>query len=341
MFEKIDSIIMINKKRLLNPFFYKYIKNFSEEFEGILIVKKKENIFLSHPFNYKQAKKQFKKTKVIKYETQKEFEKIIKNNCGNKIAYHPEYISVASFKRIKNILKGKKFVDISKEIEKEREIKNKEEIKKISRAVKETKKVIELVKSKKKNILKKENILKKGISEKKVAEFIENKFRKDGFENAFCIVAFGNNTKNLHHVPTNKKLKEGEEILLDIGCKYEGYCSDISESFWFGKKQTKKKRNYEKELRFVKNKLKIIENNLKAGKKAKELWELCKDMNLPHSLGHGLGLEEHDFPLGIGRESEWKLKEGMVLAIEPGTYNKFGIRVERDYLITKSGFKEL
>jgi Xaa-Pro aminopeptidase len=58
-------------------------------------------------------------------------------------------------------------------------------------------------------------------------------------------------------------------------------------------------------------------------------------------LGHSIGLEEHD-SLVISEQSDWILKEGMVLAIEPATYLKnFGIRVEKNYLITKNGFKKL
>jgi Xaa-Pro aminopeptidase len=312
-----------------HPFVNKFLNG--NKFEGILIFEKeKKAIWLSHPFNYKQAKKEIKNC-LVKELKESCLEKYCKNR--KKIGYDSRYMSVFQLNNLKKKLKGKKFVDASKEIEMEREIKSKEEIIKISKAIKETKKVIRKFKENKD--------LKIGISEKEVAEFIEESFRKNGFENAFCIVAFGSNCKNLHHVPTQKKLKEGEEILLDIGCKYKGYCSDISESFWFGKKESKKKEDYERELSFVKNKLKIIENNLKAGIKANELWKLCEDMSLPHALGHGLGLEEHDFPLGIGEKSEWRLKEGMVLAIEPGLYKKFGIRVERDYLITKSGFKEL
>jgi len=227
-------------------------------------------------------------------------------------------------------LKGKTFVDVSSELGESRSIKTKKEILKLKKTITETKKVIVKIRKK----------LKKGISEKEVEQLFRNKFEKDGYETAFCIVAFGNNTKNLHHISGTKKLVDGE-ILFDVGAKYKGYCADISESFWFGKIETKKKKDYERELRFVKDKLEIIENQMKPGVPANKLWKLCNGLNMPHALGHGIGLEEHDYPSAIGAKSTWKLKEGMILAIEPGTYDMFGIRIERDYLITKKGFKEL
>ncbi len=333
MFEKVDSVILFNfHSYWKNPLINKYLENALQSFEGILIIQKKgKPIFISHPFNFEQAKKQFSKNaKVIKLNTGKMFEQQLKNNCGKRIGYQSNFTTISQLKMLKNIMKNKKFIDVREEIEKEREIKTKKEIENISKAVKETKKVIERAKQK----------LKKGISEKEVANFVENEFEKDGFETAFCIIAFGENTKQLHHVPEKRKLKIEEEILFDIGAKYKGYCADISESFWFGKKDGKKYLEYEKELEKVKKALKSVEKKLNANVKASDLWKAC-DLKMPHSLGHGIGLEEHDFPTGIGEKSKWKLKEGMVLAIEPGQYKKFGIRIERDYLITKTGFKEL
>ena len=310
-----------------HPLVNKYING--DKHEGILILEKgKKPIWISHPFYFAQAKKETKGMKIILMK-KNSLKKILSRK--KKIGYDERHTTVAQMKLLKKIFKGKKLVDVSSEIEKEREIKTKEELEKIGKASKETKKVIGKIRK----------ILNKGVSEKKVEKLFEKEFEKNGFSMAFCIVAFGSNTKELHHIPGKRKLKEGEEVLIDVGAKYKGYCADISESFWFGKKQSKKRSDYEKELRFVKDKLEIVKNCMKPGIKAKKLWKLCEDMKMPHALGHGLGLEEHDYPPGIGSKSEWKLKEGMILAIEPGLYKRFGIRVEKDFLITKKGCREL
>ncbi len=339
LFEKVDSVLLLNYRSNFNPLFNKYLEDSSKKFEGILIIKKgkknsEKKIFISHPFNYAQAKKEYanKNTEVKTYFKRKEIQNLLKKNCGKKIGYYSEHVTVGQLKRLKNILKGKKFFDISRELEKSREIKNKEEIKKISIAVKNTKKIVGKVKKK----------IRKGVSEKEIALFVKREFENMRMEETFCNISFGKNTKDLHHNPTEKKLLKNEEVLIDIGGRYKGYCSDISESFWFGEKKGKKYEEYKKEFEKVKNTLKQIEKMIRPGLKASEIWEETeKNIKIDHAIGHGIGLREHDFPNAIGKESKWLLKEGMVLAIEPGSYKKFGIRIERNYLITKNGFKEL
>ncbi len=337
LFQKVTSIIITNYNSYWNnPIVNKYLgKEAIPNYEGTLILRKKgKPVWISHPFNYNQAKKEFwKKVIVEKYETKEDFEKITKKYCGKNIGYDSKFTSVSGLRNLKKMLKGKILVAVSKELEKEREIKTQKEIENIKIAVKETKKVI--TKARKK--------LKNRITEKEIENFVKNEFEKDGFETAFCIVAFGNNAKNLHHVPRNKRLSSGQ-VLFDIGAKYKGYVSDISESFWFGSvngKEKKKFEEYDKKLFEIKVFLKKVEGKLKEGTKASDLWKAVEGLKMPHALGHGIGLEEHDFPSGIGQKSNWELKNGMVLAIELGEYKKFGIRIEKDYLITKMGFKEL
>ena len=112
------------------------------------------------------------------------------------------------------------------------------------------------------------------------------------------------------------------------------------------RKRLKNSKNY-KEFLDEKTKLesciKNIESILAPGLNTQQLCKTTKPLGeLKHALGHGIGLEVHDFPSGIGCKSKFKLREGMVLAIEPALYIKnFGIRIENDYEITKKGFRRL
>jgi Xaa-Pro aminopeptidase len=330
LFDKADTIILTNSiPHHRNPLINKYLgDNAIEEFEGMLVLRKKgKPVWISHPFNYNQSKKLYSKRTIVKtYNTRNDLKKVLSVFCKNKVGYDSEFASVASLKRLKKLLPKKKFIDVSIELFKSREIKNKEEILKLKKAAQETKRVIAKARRK----------LKLGVSEKSIEDFVRAEFRSGGFGTAFCIVAFGNNAKNLHHVPSSKKLSEGP-VLFDIGAEWKGYKADLSESFWFGKKNIK----YEAEKKKVEKVLNEIKKVLRDGTTAKELWKIARDLGAPHSWGHGIGVEEHDAPLGIGEKSKWTLKAGMVLAIEPAVYEKFGIRIERDYLITKKGYKGL
>lgn len=342
LWEKVNCIIIRNFHYYFkDPTINKYLESeISENYEGyLLIFKNKKPIWVSHPFNYTQIKKKLNKKAIVKnYQTKKEIENILKTNCGKKIGYNGRFLSAESLINLKKLLKGKKFIDVTKELENEREIKTKTEIEKIKKATIATKEILKKIKK----------LLKKEMSEKevenKIKQLIEEKNKKErlggNYSLAFCTIAFGKNTLNIHYETGNTKLNTGP-VLFDFGLKYEGYCSDISDSFWFGEKKGKEYKNYEKEKNKVINAINKIEEILKPNIKAKELYITATKYVglLPHAIGHGIGIEVHDYPSGIGEKSEYLLKENMVIAIEPAIYNKlFGIRIENNYLITKKGF---
>ena len=331
LFEKVDSVILRNfHDYAKDPLINKYLgKEASEEIEGFLVLRKeKKPIWFSHPFNYSQVKKEYSSKVIVeKFSTQKELKKKLVKLLGKKVGFNARFYSVAGIKGLKKMLSGKTFIDVSVELENERRIKTKSEIKSIERAVDETKKVLTLTKK----------WLKKGMSEKELKKMIEDKFEIDGFASAFCIVAFGENTSHIHHVSGDKKFSGGA-VLIDVGAKWNGYCADITHSWFVG--------NTPKEYVATESKInsciKEIESVLKPGTSAKQLAKISSKLKMPHALGHGIGIEVHDFPTGISDKVKWILEEGMVIAIEPAIYaKKFGIRIENDYLITKNGFKRL
>lgn len=345
LWDKVDCVILRNFHYYFkDPIINKYLETeISEDYEGyLLLFKNKKPIWISHPFNYQQIKKKLGKKAIVQnYQTKKEIEIIFNKNCRKKIGYNGRFLNSASLIALKKLMKGKKFIDVSEELENERNIKTKNEINNIKKATIATKEIIKKIKTK----------LKKGISEKeienKIKQLIEEKNNKEKsnitYSLAFSTIAFGKNTPNIHYTTGKAKLSTGA-VLFDIGLKYNGYCSDISDSFYFGEKKGKKYLEYEKEKMKVENAIKNIEENLKPNIKARQLYIASTKFvgKLPHAIGHGIGIEVHDQPEGIGEKSEYLLKEGMVLAIEPAIYTKeFGIRIENNYLITKKGFVKL
>lgn len=181
------------------------------------------------------------------------------------------------------------------------------------------------------------NDIKEGMTENDVAALLEYLMRKLGaggtsFE---TIVAFGENSSVPHHETGTRKLKFGDIILIDFGCKYGGYCSDCTRTFLFGDDgmHSDFKREYNRVLEahiLVKEKLIPGMTGRTADAIARDyLKNYSLDKFFTHSLGHGIGINIHEFPF-ISPKSEDVLKDGMVFSDEPGIYlaGQFGIRIE-------------
>lgn len=171
-----------------------------------------------------------------------------------------------------------------------------------------------------------------------------------GCEEAFTpIVSFGENSAKIHTEPSDKQLEREMPVLIDYGVKYKGVSTDITRSFWYGKKPTDE---YQKVLKIVKKSVKIAESHCKQGKDTSKAYLVAKkfltenhenaEECLPHSLGHGLGYQVHQHPR-ISSTKGTKFKSNQIITLEPGIYipGKFGIRIENDYLITEDGPKIL
>jgi Xaa-Pro aminopeptidase len=198
-----------------------------------------------------------------------------------------------------------------------------------------------------KNVLK---IIKDGISEKELANKITTFLKINGNGIAFRpIVSFGENTSEIHHRPTNRKLKKGDVIMIDLGAKINSQCSDITRTFFYKNASKEQKRIYKLVYSSQQKAVKYINQRLKNNKKlsAKKVDKVARDFlkikgfDLPHSLGHGVGKKIHQGPK-LSPKSKNLLKEGFVFTIEPGVYLKhYGIRIEDTVIIENNKIKEL
>ena len=216
-------------------------------------------------------------------------------------------------------------------IEKQRMIKDQEEIRNISKACNITDECF-------KHILK---FIKPGMTEKQIAkeidEFYNTKAEGVSFE---TIVASGENTSKPHAVPTERKIQEKDIITIDMGCKVNGYCSDMTRTFFVGEILEEVKPIYDLVL---KNQVQTMQD-FKDGVSTRLLTKMVENdfklhnYDLIHSLGHGVGLEIHEAPY-VGYKIDIPLKENMVVTNEPGIYipGKFGVRIEDTVQITKFG----
>ncbi len=183
--------------------------------------------------------------------------------------------------------------------------------------------------------------LSRGITELEVKNYILKLFIDYNVEPAFePIVAFDENTSYPHHISGNKQFSENSLVLIDLGCKFNGYCCDITRMYGV-KKNTEVYSLYQHLCRLQN----ILISMCRPGTKVAQIDFFAKkyfkslgiEKNLLHSVGHGLGIDVHEAP-SININNKTVLEKGMVITIEPGIYfqNKFGLRVEDDILITSS-----
>jgi Xaa-Pro aminopeptidase len=184
--------------------------------------------------------------------------------------------------------------------------------------------------------------VKEKMTEKDLAaeiDYSSNKLgaRKPAFD---TIVAFAENAALPHATPQSRPLARGDAILVDCGALWEGYCSDITRTFFFGKPGEKATQAYKAVLASQELALEALQS----GKKASEIDSVAREslekagfaQFFNHSLGHGVGIEIHEAP-----QLSWKddtvLAEGMVVTVEPGVYFEglFGIRIEDSAVVRK------
>ncbi len=210
-------------------------------------------------------------------------------------------------------------------------------------------------------------LIRSGSSEADIASTLEYWFSLQGAGAAFStIVASGPSAATLHYEPHNKKLKEGELLLIDFGAEHNFYCADVSRVFPVsGTFNPLQSQLYSIVLRAQKAAISKVRHGVKIKRvydaAAKVLTQGLLDLKIvrgspaslqkkgaykkyfPHSIGHSLGMDVHDLGRVRGNE-EAILKAGMVITIEPGLYfNKgakrippCGLRIEDDILVTRS-----
>ena len=179
--------------------------------------------------------------------------------------------------------------------------------------------------------------IKEGMSENEVAAELEYLMRSYGASGTSfsTIVGFGKNSSIPHHETGEDKLKFGDIILIDYGCKVGGYCSDCTRTFLFGddKKHGEFKKAYSRVLEAhmaAKEKITDGVTGREADAFARDyLRGFGLDKYFTHSLGHGIGINIHEYPM-LSPKSLQVLKNGMVFSDEPGVYfeGNFGIRIE-------------
>ena len=166
------------------------------------------------------------------------------------------------------------------------------------------------------------------------------------------IVAINENTSKPHALPTDRRLSNGDLMLVDAGVKYHRYCSDRTETFMFQKTKfssVKMSLKVEKIYDIVKKAHDETISKVRSGMKASEVDKIARDIidkagfgdKFIHSTGHGVGLDIHEYP-NISSKSDTVIEDNMVFTIEPAIYipDFLGVRIE-DMVVMKNGRAEV
>ena len=182
-----------------------------------------------------------------------------------------------------------------------------------------------------------------GVTEAEVAWELEKAMREAGAESlAFdIIVGAGPNGALPHHRAGDQAIRAGDSVVIDMGARFEGYCSDLTRSFIIGPPDDKFRRVYDTVLRAQL----AAEEGVEAGMTGAQVDAIARDIiseagfedNFGHSLGHGVGLAVHEYPR-VGPKAEDVMQDGMVFTVEPGVYLSGwgGVRIE-DIVVMEGG----
>lgn len=180
-----------------------------------------------------------------------------------------------------------------------------------------------------------------GMSEKQIAWRLEQFLRENGsgpmpFE---VIVASGPNAAMPHARPAEREVLPGDPIVIDVGCRIDGYCSDITRTVCLGSPGEMFQRVHD--VVFAAQQVALA--TLKAGMTGSQVDGLARTVieqagygeRFGHGLGHGVGLEPHEEPR-LGPSSTDALENNMVFTVEPGVYipGWGGVRIEDTVLLT-------
>ena len=256
----------------------------------------------------------------------------------NKLLIESEHLTVKRQRELTQNFGVQHYGDIDQTIKELRNIKNESEIENIREAAKLADKCIEIG----------TEFLKVGVTEREVVNHIENEIKKFGVsEMSFdTMVLFGDHAASPHGTPGERKLVKDEYVLFDLGVIYNHYCSDMTRTVKFGTPSEEAQTIYNIVLEAETNAIEAI----RAGVPLQDIDKIARDIisdagygdYFPHRLGHGLGLEEHEYQ-DVSSTNSNLLEAGMVITIEPGIYvpNVAGVRIEDDILVTENGYEIL
>lgn len=244
----------------------------------------------------------------------------------------------ASFVRLIENLEGVHTVELGDQLDRLRWVKTPEEIAWQRRAIAITDNAYEKLRT----------LLQVGVTEREMANQVAISFLEQGATGwGFPpTVAFGPNSAKPHHEPGDRRLEEGEAIIIDIGATVNGYTADLTRTNWLGVPPAQLVEIYT----IVQTAQEAALAAVRAGVPASAVDTAAREIisaagygeHFVHGVGHGIGVRIHDGPFLHGRNED-PLPANSILTIEPGIYirDRGGVRIEDVVLVTDEGYELL
>lgn len=265
---------------------------------------------------------------------------LLKQNNAHRLGFDSQDMTVATYDRIIEALKEDSalekvsLVTASGLAEEQRITKDKGELVSLQRAIDASDRAMEAVCP----------TIQEGMTEREVAWRMEKAMRDFGADGISfdTIVAAGPNGAMAHHMPSDHVISQGEPIVIDMGARVDGYCSDITRTVVVGESDDTFRKIYD----IVLGAQLTAINTVRPGMSGGDCDELSRGViaeagygdNFGHSLGHGVGLNVHENPR-VGPKSTDPLEPEMVFTVEPGVYISGwgGIRIEDIVVLGENG----
>ena len=339
--EGVDKIVIMNGgEPFLDSTFWYITQASTGVFEGSFAVVSSDGAVDMVVSTLEEEAAKSSKANVHVYHSRGEHDSIIKELLGDarKVGINSPSAVYSMVSFLQKLKENIEIVNVSKAIGETVSLKDADEIRATEEACRITSKVAQELPS----------MISEGVTEKEVAAEMDIRMRRlGGTGNAFeTIAAFGANSADCHHVPSDYRLREGDAALFDFGSKYDMYCADLTRTIFLGEPCEKLRRAYEVVRKAQIAGIEKIRDGAKANEPDIAARKIIDDSEFKglfiHTFGHGIGMDVHQ-AISVYSKSEQILRAGNIISAEPGIYipGVGGIRIEDTVLVTEDGCRIL
>jgi Xaa-Pro aminopeptidase len=331
--QEIDAVV------ITQPENRRYLSGFTGSAGAVIV--SAEDVYLATDFRYyEQVHRQSPDFTLVRIEGK--FPPILAGLIAKigarRVGFEGTHVTVDQHQEWAQALEGIELVPVKGMVETLRAIKDEDELALIRRAVELSDAAFAHV----------ARWLEPGMTESAVAWELEAFMRTHGADGiAFdLLVGSGPNGAMPHAHPGDRQIREGEPIVMDLGARVDGYCSDLTRTLCLGEPDDTLRRIHA----IVLEAQEAAESAMRAGLKGRTVDAIARDLigaagheqHFGHGLGHGVGLAIHEQP-SAGRISEDVLQPGMTITVEPGVYIEGwgGVRIEDLVVVQEQGIEVL